>query len=419
VLCAEDWDAGPAYWNGVTSDIQQGIPVHRIHLNWTKAKNPNKVLYDSRQVEKYVDHLLAQNKYDLVHVTSAITLGAGVLKSVHRHSIPLILTLTDFWFLCPSLHLLRENDELCDGQTTPYECEACLLQQSRLYKRIDNTLPVMPRQVILNALSHMPTINKSRGFRGMLLNMQERKKTLKNTLDLPDVILAPSHFLMNVFQNHNVKNIKLSYYGHDIGWLANNPKKTYSSKIRFGYIGQIQYIKGVHLLLEAFKVADFKDGAALAVWGDLSHDPAYSKQLASMIGENSAVTFNGRYQHDHLARVFSEIDILVVPSIWYENQPLVIQEAFASKTPVLAANVGGIAEAVTNEVNGLLFERLDVKDLVEKMRRFIADPGLLHRLIEGIPAIRTTGDEIGELESLYASLILKKAPAHNWVNEPS
>jgi glycosyltransferase involved in cell wall biosynthesis len=115
ILCAEDWDHGDKYWNGVTHDVHDGISVHRIHLNWIKARNANKILYDSSLIESWLNQFLAVSDFDLVHVTSAYSLGIGVLRSVKRAGIPLVLTLMDFWFVCPSIQLLRSDGSLCDG----------------------------------------------------------------------------------------------------------------------------------------------------------------------------------------------------------------------------------------------------------------------------------------------------------------
>jgi glycosyltransferase involved in cell wall biosynthesis len=136
VLCAEDWDFGESYWNGVTQGFYEGVLVHRIHLNWLKASNPNRILYDSPLVEEWLDQFLREQKFDLVHITSVITLGIGVIRSVKRARLPLILTLMDFWFICPSIQLLRSDGSLCDGNTSVWQCQSCLLAKSHLFQRI-------------------------------------------------------------------------------------------------------------------------------------------------------------------------------------------------------------------------------------------------------------------------------------------
>ena len=71
----------------------------------------------------------------------------------------------------------------------------------------------------------------------------------------------------------------------------------------------------------------------------------------------------GEFKHSRIAEIFSEIDVLVVPSVWYENSPLVIQEAFLAGTPVIASDIGGIPELVKDKENGLLFKANDDNDL--------------------------------------------------------
>lgn len=136
VLCAEDWDSGEQYWNDVTTRLYDGIPVHRVHLNWIKADNPNKVLYDSPQVEEWLYQFLQNSHVELVHITSTTSLGVGIIRSAKRLGIPVVLTLMDFWFVCPSVQLLRSNGELCDGKTTAWECQSCMLENSNMFQKL-------------------------------------------------------------------------------------------------------------------------------------------------------------------------------------------------------------------------------------------------------------------------------------------
>ncbi len=115
------------------------------------------------------------------------------------------------------------------------------------------------------------------------------------------------------------------------------------------------------------------------------------------------VEFPGIYLHQDSAAIFAGIDVLVVPSIWYDF-PLIIYEAFATNTPVLATNLGGMAESVTHDVNGLLFERGDVSGLAMHMRRMLEERDLLDRLKAGIPGVKTVKEELDELEWIYHQL---------------
>ena len=116
----------------------------------------------------------------------------------------------------------------------------------------------------------------------------------------------------------------------------------------------------------------------------------------------------GEFNYLEIAKIFSEIDILVVPSIWYENSPLVIQESFISKTPVIASRIGGITESIIDGENGLLFNPGDANDLQEKIQYLIDNPEIIEKFKENIPKVKSIEDNASEIEDIYNKLIAKK-----------
>ena len=412
VVCAEDWQTGTTYWNGVTEDIYNGVPVQRLHLNWMEASNPNHILYDSPQVERWLDQLLDKIKPDIVHVTSVSSLGVGVLRSAQRAGIPLVLTLMDFWFSCPQIVLMRNDGQLCNGLTTPWECQQCLLASSGLYHKVQRVLPLQLQPAVWQKLSQTPILAGRRGLRGMALNMIERKALVEQGLKLPNIIISHSRFVQQVFSQAGLSQRVVHIpNGHELNWLLPYQGKSQSPVLRFGYMGQIAPTKGIHILIEAFQKANLHGAARLDIWGDLAKDSDYVEKLRSLMGGASSIALRGRFQRDHLAKVLADIDVLAVPSLWYENAPLVIQEAFAIQTPVIATNLGGMAEAVTHEINGLLFERGNADDLARQMRRIVDEPGLLERLQAGVPPVKTIDQEVDELEAIYGKLITQHLPS--------
>ncbi|MFN8487855.1 MAG: glycosyltransferase family 4 protein [Caldilineaceae bacterium] len=406
VLCAEDWSSGEGYWNGVTEDVYLGVPVIRIHLNWTKAANPNHVLFESLPVEQWLDQYLQVHRPDIVHVTSTYSLGVGILRSARRARIPLVLTLMDFWFLCPRTSLLRGDGELCDGRTTPWECQECLLTSSRLYHRTKSVLSSQLQPVLWYGIAHVPLLARRRGARGMALDVNYRKAEMRKELQLPNVIISHSAFVQKMIAQAGLSQrvIQISN-GLDLDWAANYQGKSSSPLIRFGYMGQITKIKGVHLVIQAFQQLRTAGRARLDIWGDFNREPAYGKELHELIGNDPTITLRGRFQRAQLATVLADIDILIVPSMWYENAPLVILEAFVTQTPVIATNLGGMAESVQHEVTGLLFKRGDAADLSKQMARILGEPNLLAKLKGGIQAVKSVEQEVLQLEEIYANLL--------------
>jgi glycosyltransferase involved in cell wall biosynthesis len=102
------------------------------------------------------------------------------------------------------------------------------------------------------------------------------------------------------------------------------------------------------------------------------------------------------------------IDWVVVPSIWWENSPLVIQEAFLHGRPVICSDVGGMAEKVTDGVNGLHFPAGDPAGLARVLAQAAANPDLWALLRSQIPSIFSMDEHIAALEHLYTSLLKRR-----------
>jgi glycosyltransferase involved in cell wall biosynthesis len=408
VLCAGQWSEGERYWNGYVDEVHHQVPVRRIQLNWTRAPDPNRFLYRNPVVAKQVGAWLAEWKPDLVHITSCNTLSASVIQAAKDQQIPVVLTLTDFWFICPRVTLLHNDGSLCDGRTTSWDCLKCMLWNTKAYRGLRRITTEKSTATVLEWASKQPSLSRLRGLRGMALDMADRKSHLMQMLNAADWVTVPSTSLGNIITNSGVSRpLQVIQSGHDLAWLATLSKqKKPAGSLRIGYIGQITAIKGVHLLLSAFTALSSTEQAQLSIYGDPSKAPQYAEQLKSLsAGYESSISFCGSFPPERLGEVLSELDLLVVPSQWHENNPRVIQEAFASKTPVIASNVAGISEYVEHEVNGLLFERDRVDDLAHQLKRVITEPHLLARLQAGIKPVKTIAEEVTELEVIYRNLV--------------
>ena len=147
-------------------------------------------------------------------------------------------------------------------------------------------------------------------------------------------------------------------------------------------------------------------GAYAPYHGDDSYR-AVIEPLFAMPG----VTRHGPIAREAVPAALASIDVLVVPSVWPENSPLVIREAFLAGAPVVASRIGGIPEAVVDEVNGLLVEPGDVAAMRLALSRLVEDPALLARLRAGAAAstVRDMENDAEATEQLYESLA-KPAP---------
>jgi glycosyltransferase involved in cell wall biosynthesis len=415
VLCGGNWQEDADYWNEPTDEFYQGIPVRRINLNWTKAPDPFRYLFENSVVADYLRNYLKIIQPDLVHVTSCERLSASVLTVVKQAGLPLVLSLTDFWFLCPRITLLRGDSENCDGQTTTWDCLKCLAHGAKIYRWPRSVLPEPGVAALLTAVSRFPIFTRQSGLRGMVGDVAGRKRYLRTAFQLADYRTTASKFVHDLFVNNGFDApIQIQPYGHNIDWLEQYRGKTASQYIRIGFIGQIVPPKGVHLILEALHRLEphQREQFRIFIYGSLQKAVEYGNQLKQLAAKLQNVEFCGTYLHEQSGDVFANFDFLVVPSLWYDF-PLVVHEAFASQTPVVATRLGGMAEAVRHDVNGLLFERGNVADLAKQFLRMIEEPGLLERLRTGIQPVKTVATEVTELEAVYGHLTTQQTHPHS------
>lgn len=402
VVCSGDWDAGEQALNGVTREQHSGVALTRLNLNWTKGPDPNRFLYDNPETEAALDEYLEQSSPDLVHITSCYTLSASIIRSVRRHHLPLFITLTDFWFLCPRVTLLRSDGTQCDGRTTAWECLRCVLARERVYRWPARMLPEAPLGAALTWVSRQPWLSRRRGLRGLALDMRQRKATLRSLLEEADGLIAPSRFLAKVYRDNGVqRDIRVVPYGHDIGWAKDILPRQVTAPLTFGFMGRITPAKGVHVLIEALRHLSAELPLRVDVWGDPRQEADYVRTLPELDGGHPPLCFRGRFGREQMAEVFNQIDVLVVPSVWYENSPLVVHEAFAARKPVIASNLGGLTEAVTHRVNGLVFEPGNARALAACLRDLTVHPELISQLRDGILPVKTIQDEVEALTKLY------------------
>src|SRR5262249_8542607 len=115
---------------------------------------------------------------------------------------------------------------------------------------------------------------------------------------------------------------------------------------------------------------------------------AFQDKVAHLLADlTSYITVCGQYEAPQITRLMADFDWVVVPSIWWENSPLVIQEAFSRGRPVICSDIGGMAEKVSDGVDGLHFRVNDPFSLAETIRRAVSAPGLWETLHRGIPVV--------------------------------
>jgi glycosyltransferase involved in cell wall biosynthesis len=240
-----------------------------------------------------------------------------------------------------------------------------------------------------------------------------RKRFIESHLSLVDAFLAPSRFLLERYVDWGIPREKLRFedYGRNpVGEQAPAPGR---KRNRLGFFGQLSFYKGVDLLLEAIKrLSEEGSDVHLSIHGaNLDYQPeGFQQRFRALLEETkSNVTLVGAYEPHELRGHMTDVDWVVVPSRWWENSPLVIQEAFMHGRPVICSDIGGMAEKVADGVNGLYFRAGNAASLRETISRAIGTSGLWERLRSRIPEVYPMESHVKALTTLYEGLLGQKS----------
>jgi GT2 family glycosyltransferase len=226
---------------------------------------------------------------------------------------------------------------------------------------------------------------------------------MRALLGSADRVLAPSRFLRDRLAALGFEHIVHLRYG-----LPPSPaipvRPDPDGRVRFGFLGAAIPSKGVHVLAAAFR--GLKDPrAALRIHGGFPPyhgDTGYEARVRTVLGPAAPETLRGPYAHAALPEVLAGVDVVVVPSLWEENAPLVVLEAFRARRPLVVSDHGGLAELVRDGVDGLRVPPGDAGALAATLRRLLDDPSLREGLGRNPPHVPDMDEHAAALEAVYA-----------------
>jgi len=411
------WEQRGLFGKGFSKDeLFDGLPVRRLYYDPPSTfEGTYRNYFVDREFERFLDVI----NPDIVHFQHLVRLSASMVEVVRRRRIPTILTLHDFWFLCPQVQLLTNDNQICSGPDSNAKCANCekifhTYGKLQSFKgRIGKFLEYFPE--LLKTLKKLVPSSFKTALKEKLLKthlatssitpdmIAKRSRFLRDILNKVDVILAPSKFLREKFIDYEIAKNRIVRLAHGIDHrpLVNFGKE-FSNRFRFGFVGHVSEHKGIRVLIKAFNRIK-EDNVALSIFGP--YRQSYLSKLRRELKIDSRITFYGPFNNREISSVFSKIDVLVYPSIWYENQPIAILEALIAKIPVITSNIGGMAELVQDGITGLLFEAGNPEDLSQKMVSLINNPPLLRELSETPRQVKTIEKNAEELNEIYDSLL--------------
>lgn len=384
----------------VETAVQDGFTVHRLYYD-VKAGDFFRNLYDYPPVGDALRTVLAQGQFDLVHIVSGYLLGGQVIHTAREAGLPVVITLTEYWFMCARLNLIQPTGALCTGPESVEKCMRCLMEDKRRFRLAAQTAPPL-MDAFWSMARRLPFAA------AQTIHINERQTTLRQALDAATLVICPSHYLISKFGEFGFDTERFVFLRQGLATPAGEKPAAArrNHTLRLGYTGQIKRHKGVDLLVDAVTaLLDAGEAVSLDLWGSETEEPQYVTQLKMQTASYPAIHWNGRYTGPKVWEVLAGLDVMVMPSRWYENSPNVILEANEMGVPMVVTNLGGMAELVEHERSGLVFRLNDAADLRHQVERLLHEPGLLDRLRAGIPSVKTIDTEMREIVGYYEGLL--------------
>jgi glycosyltransferase involved in cell wall biosynthesis len=344
------------------------------HFDFFALTSKEKSLYSRHMT----DFLLAQRP-DVVHIQHTHFIGLDLLSHIRRvlPHVPIVYTLHEFLPICHrDGQMVRTfNGELC-REASPRRCNECF-----------------------------PDISPQTFFL--------RERFVRGHMQDVDRFLAPSAQLMERYLDWGIEpeRIGVEEYGRRRPAVRAPEPSQVKAPVNIGFFGQLSYFKGAKVMLEAMSMLAEDCGAHLWLHGanlDLQ-TLEFQEEFAAMHEQlPGRVTFRGPYDHAELPKLMADLHWVLVPSVWWENSPLVIQEAFFHRRPVICSDVGGMAEKVANGVDGLHFRVGDAFSLARTLESATRSPRLWRSLRDGISEPYAMDAHVARLTDTYERLIARR-----------
>lgn len=392
--------------------VYEGIRVHRFKHDAVPMGEQTDVAeaeYNNRFFARWFLGYLAQFKPDMVHFFHLGMLSASAIDVCHELGLPMVMTPTDFWLICPNNQLRLPDNALCQGPDRhSVNCMKHAVSHNQP-ARIAKVFGALPDSVVATMIWCIDRgVFSGSWFSPMVRALSRRADFLRERMNRLDRVIVPTRLMEEMLVKNGLDQDKVVFSRFGIRPTTPEMRQDNSGgRLHIGFIGGLSEHKGAHLLVSAVRVLP-EVSLQVSIFGRTDLNLPYFERLQRLADGDGRIRFCGTFPNELINKVFAELDVLVVPSIWYENTPLVIYSAQAAGCPVIAANLGGMAEVIHHEQNGLLFEVGDVTGLARAIERLAGDRDLLRRLAENATGPKPIGDYVSELLLVYDEVLKER-----------
>lgn len=364
-----------------------GIPVTRLTHTFRDVERFSGLFFNPEIDRRFAAFLGAETP-DVVHFHLLSGLSISMIASARAAGCRTVLTLQDYWLMCPrGQRLYPETLTVC-ADLDRRRCARCL------HALVPDLMPLpQTRGWLARRLARDPA----------LAEIDAWETRSRDCLRRCDVVISPSRFHRDRFIEWGLERDRCRVVPHGLRREALYAEPRGRRPIRrVGFLGTVIPSKGVHVLIDAFNRLDRRD-LTLDVHGEAVpyyDQTTYLQTLRDRVAPGLAVRFHGGYATADLPAILARLDLLVVPPIWWETFCLTAREGALAGLPVIAARIGGLAEAVEDGM-ALGFEAGNASDLAAAIARLCDDPDLRDAMSRKAHLVHDVARCAAEVEAIY------------------
>ncbi len=353
-------------------EVFDGLDVYRVYLTH-EDYHYEFVNFSHSIVEQHFQNLLERYNPNIVHFHNIIGLSVRIIHLAKETGAKTVLTVHDHWGFCFKNTLMKNEGVACMDFSACHEC--------------------------------LPSIEDGSGRH---IPMRLRQNFFSLAMEKIDAFISPSAYLAKTYITAGFPQDRfhIVWNGVDTKRFQQLQKKSDSPYLRLSFLGYFGKHKGIQSVLEALPLVKDRTRVRVNLVGDGDQYNAYHDCLVAN-GCLENVKFWGKLANSDVEKVYAETDVLILPSIWKENQPVSITEAMAAGIPVIASRMGGVVELVEDGVNGFLFEAGNIEELVAIIDRCLVNHSLIKQLGDNAARRMQQHDfsvQVNKLVSIYQAL---------------
>ena len=380
-------------------DTVEGVQVRRVAYRYHDHRALADLVHNG-DMERCARDWAEASSLDVVHVHHLTGFGLSVLRSLRELDLPVVMTLHDYWPLCPRGQMLQTSGEVCQV-ADPETCARCLL----------DTWPHL-----------MPSADgEARGPEGESLEQDGEAAHLRTRYALDALgrahrLFTPSEASRLVYVRAGIPEdrIEVVENGIDVDELAMDVRRLRAvregevpvDEIRLGILGTVLPSKGALELARAFQAAKVPE-MTLEIHGDMPSyhgDSSYLEKLHELAAADRRIRIHGPYTHDRLPEILAGLDGVAAPSRWCEVFGLTVREARAAGLPVMVSDAGALAAVADEGRAGVVVSAEDHEGWIAALKQFANYRSRASwRKHKTMP--RTSRDMMLQLERAYAETI--------------